>query len=109
MRESVSDQRLSEALNYLSQTDEQSARLKADVERQEYRFKRTKALAFKLAEGTVADRTATAETAADTGEAAERWFQAIQDSEGVRARRQTEALIVEVWRSVQANRRTGNI
>jgi len=106
---SITNERLSQSLQYLADTDEHAAELKADVERQEYMFKRSKALAFKLAEGTVADRNATAETSADAGTAAEKWFAAIKDSETVRAKRQTAALIVEVWRSMNANRRTGNI
>ena len=106
---SITNDRLSECLDYLARTDQEAAELKADVERQEYMFKRQKALAFKLAEGTVADRNAIAETAGDTGVAAEKWFTAIKESETVRAKRQTAALIVEVWRSMNANRRTGNI
>lgn len=106
---SISNEKLSDSLDYLQHTDEKAAELKADVERQEYMFKRCKALAFKLSEGTVADRNAYAESAPETVVAAEKWFTAIKDSETVRAKRQTAALIVEVWRSMNANRRTGNI
>lgn len=105
----ISDEQLSRALNYLAETDEKAAELRADMERQEYYFKRAKALAFKLAEGTVADRNATAETSPEVTVAAETWFSAIQASESVKAKRQRAALVVEVWRSCNANRRTGNI
>lgn len=105
----ITDAKLSDALDYLAKTDQESAELKADVERKEYVLKRTKALAFKLAEGTVADRNAIAETSGDVGTAAEDWFKAIEKCEAVRAQRQTKALIVEVWRSMNANRRVGNV
>lgn len=105
----ITNEKMEKALHDLESTDVISAELKADVERREYMFKRAKALCFKLAEGTVADRNAQAETAAESLEAAEKWFIAIKESEEVRAKRQTSALIVEVWRSMNANRRTGNI
>jgi hypothetical protein len=105
----ISDEKLSKALRYLANTDRRSAVLKANVERKEWIFKRAKALAFKLSEGTVADRNADAETCDEVQKAAKQWFRSIAVSEKVRAKRQTAALIVEVWRSVNANRRTGNI
>lgn len=105
----ITNDRVSQQIDYLKDTDEDAGELKADVERTEYQFKRAKALVFKLAEGTVADRNATAETSPEVEAAAEKWFKAIKASEVIRAKRQTAALIVEVWRSVNANRRTGNI
>lgn len=105
----IDEKRLSAQIDYLESTDVHAAELKADVERYEYMFKRAKALAFKLAEGTVADRNATAETKEEVYAAAEKWFKAIERSEEVRARRQTAALIVDVWRSMNANRRVGNL
>lgn len=105
----ISDDRLSKALKYLAETDMEAAEKKADVERKEWLFKRYKALHFKLSEGTVADRTAKADTNEEVAFAAEQWFIAIRDSEAIRAKRQTEALIVEVWRTVSANQRRGNV
>lgn len=105
----ISDERLSKALQYLATTDQEAAESKADVERKEWLFKRSKAVAFKLAQGTVADRNAEAETVKEVEEAADKWFTAIERCEGIKAKRQTEALVIEVWRTCSANQRKGNI
>lgn len=103
----ISDDRLMKALQYLATTDEEAATLKADVERKEYQLKRSKALSFQLAQGTVADRNAFAEVQSEPS--AEAWFKAIEDNEKVKAKRQTEALIVDVYRTLAANRRAGSL
>lgn len=105
----ITDQKIEDALAYLAKTDESAAELKADVERKEFFFKRAKELGFKLAEGTVADRNAIAGTSEEVEKAAEAWFVAIKESETIRAKRQRAALVIEVWRTVQANQRKGNL
>lgn len=105
----ITDDQVSKALTYLAETDEKAAMMKADVERKEFLYKRAKDLTFKLAEGTVADRNAIAGTSDKVAEAAEAWFVAIEHCEGVKAKRQRAALVIEVWRSCQANRRAGGM
>lgn len=95
------------ALEYLSTTDEQCAALRAEMERAEFRAKRTEQAIFKLSEGTVAERTASAKTSADTEAAYELYFAALQQHEAMRNRRATEAIVIETWRSLNANRRQG--
>ena len=104
----ISEDRLSKALTYLSQTDEPSAELKADVARKEYLCKLARSRAFLLANGTsVEQKKAIAETSTGVSDAEASLADAIVAFEKIKAKRATEELIVEVWRSVNANRRQG--
>lgn len=94
---------------YLSETDEKSADLKADVDRSEYKAKVTKATVFLHMTGTVAEREAEAVKANETQDAYRAHFQAIRDYQAVANRRELERLVCEIWRSVNANRRQGNL
>lgn len=105
----VSEQRLEKAMVYLSETDEKAADLKADVDRSEYKAKTTKATTFLHMTGTVAEREAEALKANETQDAYRAHFQAIRDYQAVANKRELERLVVEVWRSENANRRVGNI
>ena len=107
MKGPVTQQRMEEALEYLSSTDESCAALRADMERAEFRAKRTEQAIFKISDGTVAERTATARTSPDTEAANEKYFQAMQDYWSIANRRSTEAIVIETWRSLNANRRQG--
>lgn len=103
----ISQERMETALAYLASTDESCADLRADMERAEYRAKRTKAAVFQISEGSVAERNAMAETNADTQSAYERYFEAIRNYDAVKNRRSTEEIVIETWRSLNANRRQG--
>lgn len=105
----ISEDRLQKALTYLSTTDEESAELKANVARAEYVCKLSRARSFILAEGSVDLRKALAEKSENVMSAEELLADAIVAFEKVKAKRTTEGLIVEVWRSVNANRRVGNV
>lgn len=105
----ISEERLSKALTYMAQTDEQAAELKGGVARAEYLCKLARARAFILAEGSVDLRKALAEKTETVMEAEETLADAIVAFEKIKAKRATEELIVEVWRSVNANRRQGNV
>jgi hypothetical protein len=105
----ISDARLEKALTYLSTTDEQAAELKANVARMEYMCKLARSRQFLTGEGSVEARKALAEVSDDVQIAEDKLADAIVAFEKIKARRATEELIVEVWRSVGANRRAGNI
>ena len=105
----ISDEKLSDALEYLSRTDEESAELKAAVSRAEFLAKRIRAKQFLLNEGSVELRKAKAETSNEVGDADTVLSDAIVAFEKIRAVRETKSLIVDVWRTLQANRRVGNI
>jgi DNA-binding GntR family transcriptional regulator len=108
-QELISEARLEKALSYLASTDEKSARLKTDVARKEYLLELARKKGFLLAEGNIEERKAHSETSKDVQDAHEAYLDALLEHERVKARRVTEALIIETWRSVKANRRVGNI
>src|SRR5687768_2058152 len=93
------------ALQFLADTDEPCAALRADMERAEFRAKRTEQAVFKISDGTVAERTAIAKTSPDAEAAYEQYFKALQEHEAMRNRRSTEAIVFEAWRSLNSNRR----
>lgn len=105
----INESRLEKAMHYLAQTDEKAADLKADVERSEYKAKVTKATTFLHLTGTVAEREAGATQANETQDAYRAHFQAIRDYQATANKRELERLVVEVWRTFQANRRAGNV
>lgn len=101
----IDDKRLEKALHYLATTDEECAGLRADMERTEFKAKTVKATVFKLSEGSVAERNATAETDSRTVEAYEAHFKAMHEYHAMANKRGTEAIVVDTWRSMNANRR----
>jgi sugar phosphate isomerase/epimerase len=105
----ISDDRCERALRYLAETDEEAAELKANVERCEFKAKQVKASVFLHFTGTVGEREAEALTGQRTTAAYEEYFKAIRDYQAVANKRALQVLIVEVWRSLQANRRVGNV
>jgi hypothetical protein len=107
MKGSITQQRMEEALEYLTDTDEQCASLRADMERAEFRAKRTEQAVFKISDGTVADRTADAKTHKDTLAAYEQYFTAMQSYHAMSNKRATESIVIDTWRSINANRRQG--
>ena len=106
----ITEDRLTKALTYLATSDQECADAKSWVARTEYLAKLREAFAFKAAQGdTVRDREVAAKTDQDAQKCWEIHFEAIASYEKLRAKRELEALIVEVWRSVNANRRQGQI
>lgn len=106
----ISEKRLSEALTFLAESDLQAAELLAEMERAEFKAKAVKDAVFLHGEeGTVADRAAKAGSSADYHTAMARYFDAVKQYNAVRNKRQTEALVVDVWRSLESSRRKGNI
>ena len=77
------------------------------MERTEFKAKAVKATMFKLAEGSVADRNAAADTSAELAAAYEEHFKAMHAYHAMANKRSTEAIIVDTWRSMNANRRQG--
>lgn len=111
-RESVmiaDDQRCENALNYLSHTDEKAAQLKMDVAMLEDEITALKAAIFTREEGSVELRKAIAEQAPEVISAREKYYKALLEFEHVRNRRTTANAVIELWRSINANRRMGQI
>lgn len=105
----ITEERLTLALQYLATTDRDLADLRAEVLRSEYLVKTQRHFAFLAADGNNEERKASAETSGKVIEAQERHVSAVGNYEKLRAKRETESLIIDVWRSENANRRQGQI
>jgi hypothetical protein len=105
----ISDERCGKALTYLANTDEDAAELKVVVARKEYLLDLARRKMFLSTSGSIELRKAQAETTKEVGSAMDEYLEAMLVYEKVKAKRLTEALIVETWRSVNANRRVGNV
>jgi hypothetical protein len=106
----ISEDRLEKALTFLARTDETAAELKTEVERKSYLLDLIRKKMFLDATGSsVEQRKAVAETSLEVQKANEEYLDAYLEWEKVSAKRKTEAIVVEVWRSINANRRVGNV
>ena len=107
----IEEERLTKALEYLAKTDESCARAHAlmiGIDRQ------TKTIEGQLfiqmpPEMKVAEKDARVFASQTWVDHNEKYQNAVADYEIMRNRRDTAALIVEVWRSENANRRKGNL
>lgn len=106
---SVGPERLRKALIYLAETDEPFAKAKALVEGLSEQRKTIKAVAYLQSTGSQGDRTEMAYACAAYKQHIDKLNDAIYDFEIMRNKRSTESLIVEVWRSFNAARRSGNL
>lgn len=107
MSDLVSDERVEKAMVYLAETDLPAAQAKARAKSLEQFGKTVKAFGFLEANGTVAEREATALTTKEYQDYLSQYEAAVVESEQFANKRATEAGIREVWRSLQANRRQG--
>lgn len=105
----ATEDRVRLALKYMAETDDPAAKAKSLVKGLEQARKTIKALSFLHATGTNGEREATAYASQDYKDAVTRYEDAVYDDELYANKRKTEALIVEVWRSENANRRSGNV
>jgi len=95
-------------MDCLLETDVKCAALGADVERLEFKVKRTKAAVFLLSTGSVAERNALAETHENTEKAHAEYCKALEEFNAMRNKRATETIVFEAWRSLNSNRRQGS-
>ena len=105
----IEDERCGKALHYLEHTDEDAAELKVQVSRKEYLLDLARRKVYLTAAGNIEERKAWAEMSDTVKAAHEEYIQAMLEHEKVKAKRLTEALIVEVWRTASVNRRVGNV
>lgn len=96
---------VSRALHYLAKTDEAYAKAVAHKEAAESRWKVERELAFLSADGTVAERQASAMTSQGAVRAMERYENAVVQLELLKAKRKRAELVIDVWRSLEASRR----
>ena len=95
-------------LQFLAETDVRAAQLKRAVEAYDYLAKKQKQIEFLAAEGSVAERTAVAESSEAYDIARNKYFGAIEESLALENERKTRTLRIDVWRSLNANRRQGS-
>ena len=103
----ISDTRLEQALTRLSRSDALAAELHMKCERAEFKAKGVKDAIFLRSEGSVAERSAKAGIDPDYVAAMDTYFDALQAYETLKNERTKEVLIVDVWRTCQANNRKG--
>ena len=106
----VSQDRMIKALHFLAETDMPYAKAKALVEGLSEQKKTIKALQYLSASaGTQGDRTELAYASREYQDHCKKLQDAILDMEYLRNKRQTEALIVDVWRSLNSARKQGMV
>lgn len=104
----INRERMEQALGFLAESDEEVARLKTNVRRAEYLLKRKEAHAFlSVEQGSVKDREMKARLDADVVAAYDAHTDAMEQYELIASKRQTEALIIDVFRTLEASRRQG--
>ena len=102
----ISEERIEMALRKLAETDERFGTLKAEDKRAERRIKSTVALAKKASNQTSqAAKEADAYASKDFELAVEDAFRVTKELEILRAERDREHLVIEVWRTLEASRR----
>jgi len=104
----VDESRVDQAMTYLASTDETFAQARGTMLRTEYLADVAESMVYKSIQGgSVEDRKREAKVAPETRAAMEKHFQAVVQFETLKARRAREVLVVDLWRSVNANRRQG--
>lgn len=101
------EKQVERALNYLAESEEAYAQAVAKREAKEAGAKVARESAFLGSSGSVAERQAMAGTSPEVRAALEALEAAYYDLEILRAKRQRALLVIEVWRSLNSNRRAG--
>ena len=101
----ITEKRMTDALNYLADTDEPCAKAKSLMEGKKEQKKSILAIQFLESEGTGQERDATAHSSNDFKYWRDSYKSSVLDYETMRNRRTTATLLVEAWRSLNSNRR----
>lgn len=108
--QSVSDESIERALNFMRDSSKPLADAKARMKYLEQKRKTLKAVAFLDATGSnIAEREAKAYTAPEYRECLEEYRQAVYDAELLTNEFRAAELRIEVWRSLNANSRRGHV
>jgi hypothetical protein len=103
----ISEDRMEKALRFLSETDQDVAEAKGEILRLETLLKRVGYRLYLSAEGSIEARKAAAGSSPETAKLEEELVAAVVKYEGLRAKRDTESNVIEVWRSLESSRRKG--
>ena len=96
-------------LSFLARTDKEEADARALVKALEENKKTIKALAYLQADGTNADRENQAHASSEFKKYLEDYENAVADHALISNKRKRAELIIEVWRSINSNRRAGMV
>ena len=108
--ELVSEDRISKVLDYLAATDETYAEAKVATSRTEYLAKLQESMAYKeITVGSIEDKKAEAKISPKVMAKWDEHYSALIAYEKMRAKRERAVLLVDLWRSLNANRRQGNV
>lgn len=102
----VSDEQVEEAINFLSSTDSEFARLKTEMETLASKKDITEKTIFQHEDGNVEERKAKSRTHENTKHAQWDYLKAMQRFEELKNKRDTAHVNVWVWRSLQQSGRT---
>ena len=107
----ITEIRLEDALRYLSETDEKSAKANANVKYLDRLLKRKKALHIT---GNTVDKSIAAKEQAYYGsdtykEAIQELFDAEVEASTIENKRDKEGIIIDLFRTLEASRRKNNI
>jgi len=105
----IKEEEMERALRWMATTDTELADWRVAVLRTEYLAAVAESLSYKLMEGTVEDRKRACKAAPEVQTAMENHFATVRGYEKLRAQRKSAELLIETWRSVNANQRKGNI
>ncbi|MDB6103324.1 MAG: hypothetical protein JWO52_3323 [Gammaproteobacteria bacterium] len=106
----ITQDEMERALRWMACCDTEFADWRVASLRAEYMADVAESLAYKLIEGgSVEDRKKAAKASPEVKKAMEDYFTAVRGYEILRAQRKTAELLIETWRSVNANRRVGNV
>jgi len=102
------EEQVSAALTYLAKTDEEWARACAALEAAELAVKTARDIAFlEFDAGTQAERAARANTTGSVRLAHKQLEEAVFAKRFIEAKRARAILTIDVWRSLNSNRRAG--
>ena len=105
----MSDIDVEKSLRYLASTDKEYADAKATVKYLEHKRKTVKALQVLHASGTMLEKESKAYASDEMQVFLEQYKDAVYDEQILQNKRKSAELAIEVWRSENANRRSGNI
>lgn len=105
----ISEKRLDQALGYLLKTDDELARLLEVMDTAVAKAEAVMDAVFVHLEGSVANREAHARMTTEYQKALAESFAAKRAHNAVLNKRKTESIVIDVWRSLNAARRQGNI
>lgn len=105
----ISDARVEKAVEFLRDSSDEHAQASGAIKMYEYKIKRAKALAFMAADGSIALREAIAETSKEVAQAVDEYREMIVKERLIRDQREAAGLLIEVWRTMQANNRAPNV